>query len=215
MREDQNIHETTSGNLPVAAMALDSETTGAQAARLLIVEDDEDLARLLADHLAETLQIEVSIAGSCREAVDVELTRPQDLILADLLLPDGDAIGLQRQLQGISAAGFVLMSGVPTVNRVVEAMRLGAMDFLVKPFDLSQLTATVSDALVRQQKHAQMKQRYLRMRRLAKRILRDRREMRSRVDLVCRDLVQAYRRLAKRVVELYETYGQQPENGEI
>jgi DNA-binding NtrC family response regulator len=119
---------------------------------------------------------------------------------------------LQRELRGISAAGFVLMSGAPSVHRVVEAMRLGAMDFLVKPFDLAQLTSAVSDALTRQQDHSQLKVRHLRMRSLVKRALKDRRQMRKRVDLVCRDLVQAYRRLAKRVAELHELYGYQQNN---
>jgi DNA-binding NtrC family response regulator len=189
------------------AVQMDSRQKGPQPASVLIVEDDRDLATVLADHLAETLRLEVTVATTCREAVDVELSRPHDVILADLLLPDGEATGLQRQLRGISSASFVLMSGVPTISRVVEAMRLGAMDFLVKPFDLGQMTAAVADALARHQELSRAQARYLRMRRLAKRILHDRRELRRRVDLVCRDLVQAYRRLAKRVVELYELYG--------
>jgi DNA-binding NtrC family response regulator len=212
MRNNEHMHDEASEAVPTAAMHLDRRPAEPQVARLLIVEDDQDLARLLADHLAETLQLDVSIAGSCRQAVDIELGKPQDLILADMLLPDGDATSLQRQLRGISAASFVLMSGVPSVNRVVEAMRLGAVDFLVKPFDLSQLTTAVSDALARHENQAKLHVRYLRMRRLAKRILKDRRETRARVDLVCRDLVQAYRRLAKRVVELYELYGYQQNN---
>lgn len=212
MRDNEHGYDEASEAVPTMAMRADRQPAEPQAARLLIVEDDRDLAILLAEHLAETLQVEVSVAGTCREAVEIELSKPQDLILADLLLPDGDAISLQRQLRGISAASFVLMSGVPTVNRVVEAMRLGASDFLVKPFDLSQLTGTVNDALTRHQSDSQMRVRYLRMRRLAKRILKDRRELRGRVDLVCRDLVQAYRRLAKRVVELYELYGHEQNN---
>ena len=212
MRNNEHAHDEASPTVPTTAMRSDRRPAKQQTARLLIVEDDRDLATMLADHLSETLRAEVTVATTCREAVDIELSRPQDLILADLLLPDGDAVSLQRQLQGISAAGFVLMSGVPTVNRVVEAMRLGAMDFLTKPFDLSQLTAAVSEALARHQDLSQMQVRYVRMRRLAKRILQDRRELRGRVDLVCRDLVQAYRRLAKRVVELYELYGYQQNN---
>jgi DNA-binding NtrC family response regulator len=211
MRKNNEAHEKADAVVPMAMIESARHLTEKQPARLLIVEDDEDLATLLAEHLAETLRVEVTLATSCREAVDIELTKPQDLILSDLLLPDGDAVSLQRQLQGISTAGFVLMSGVPTVNRVVEAMRLGAMDFLVKPFDLSQLTAAVSDALGRLDKKSQLQMRYVRMRRLAKRILQDRRELRNRVDLVCRDLVQAYRRLARRVVELYDMYDHQPE----
>jgi len=183
-----------------------------QSPKLLIVEDDEDLARLLADHLAESLRIGVSVAGSVREAVDAELSNPHDLILADLLLPDGDAIALMRQLKDISRASFVLMSGVPTVGRVIEALRLGALDFLTKPFELSYLTAAVNDALARHQRAERLRLRYEKMKRLAKKIIQDRRELRQRVDLVCRDLVQAYRRLAKRVVELYELYGFDAEN---
>jgi DNA-binding NtrC family response regulator len=212
MRNDEYTHNEASEAVPTIAMRSDRQPADPQAARLLIVEDDQDLATVLADHLGETLQLDVSVAGTCRQAIDIELGKPQDLILADLLLPDGDATSLQRQLRGISAASFVLMSGAPTVSRVIEAMRLGASDFLIKPFDLSQLTAAVSEALARHQNQSQTQVRYLRMRRLAKRILKDRREMRKRVDLVCRDLVQAYRRLAKRVVELYELYGYQQNN---
>lgn len=212
MRNNDHAHDEASEAAAATAVQADRRTTEPQAARVLIVEDDRDLATVLADHLAETLRLEVTVATTCREAVDIELSRPQDVILADLLLPDGEATGLQRQLRGISSASFVLMSGVPTVNRVVEAMRLGAMDFLVKPFDLGQLTASVSDALARHQDLSRAQVRYLRMRRLAKRILHDRRELRRRVDLVCRDLVQAYRRLARRVVELYELYGYQQNN---
>jgi DNA-binding response OmpR family regulator len=212
MRNNEPLHDEASSAVPTAAIRSQCKPSRQQPARILIVEDDRNLATMLADHLSETLRAEVTVATSSREAVDIELNRPQDLILADLLLPDGDAISLQRQLQAVSAAGFVLMSGAPTVNRVVEAMRLGAMDFLTKPFDLSQMTAAVSGALARHQNLSQMQVRYLRMRRLAKRILQDRRELRNRVDLVCRDLVQAYRRLAKRVVELYELYGYQQNN---
>jgi len=194
---------------PATAVEAQQDRTKQQAARLLIVEDDQDLATILAEHLAETLGAEVTVAGSCHEAVDVELSRPQDLILADLYLPDGDAIGLMRQLQGISEVPFVLMSGVPTIGRVVEAMRLGAADFLSKPFELSHLTSAVSHALGKHRQQERMRIRYQRMRRLAKQILRDRRQLQERVDLVCRDLVHAYRRLAKRVVELYEMYGEQ------
>jgi len=209
MRNHDHAHDEASDATAATAVQADRRRSGPKPASVLIVEDDGDLATVLADHLAETLRLEVTVANTCREAVDVELSRPHDVILADLLLPDGEATGLQRQLRGISSASFVLMSGVPTVNRVVEAMRLGAMDFLVKPFDLGQMTAAVSDALARHQDLTRTQVRYQRMRRLAKRILHDRRELRHRVDLVCRDLVQAYRRLAKRVVELYELYGYQ------
>ncbi len=212
MSSNDFAYEDASPAVPTAAPDDLRHSSRSQAPRLLIVEDDHDLARVLADHLAETLQVEVTISGTIREAVDVELSRPQDLILADLILPDGDAVGLVRQLKGISAAGFVLMSGMPTIERVVEAMRLGAMDFLIKPFDLSHMTAAVGEALARHESQAQLQIRYQRMRRLTKRILKDRRDLRNRVDLVCRDLVQAYRRLAKRVVELYELYGYQQNN---
>ncbi len=155
MRTNKHSYDDSSEAVPTAAMEAAECLADPQAARLLIVEDDADLAKVLSEHLAEALQLDVSVAGTCRQAVDIELSKPQDLILADLLLPDGDAISLQRQLRGISAASFVLMSGVPTVNRVVEAMRMGALDFMVKPFDLSHMTAIVSDAMVRHQSRCQ------------------------------------------------------------
>ena len=197
--------------IPAPTAKLERRLEMNQPPKLLIVEDDEDLATLLSDHLAETLRADVLAVGTVHHAAELELDRPSDVILADLLLPDGDAIGLMRQLDGISEASFVLMSGVPTIGRIVEGMRLGAVDFLPKPFELSQLTSSVSDALAKHQDQARLRVRYERMRRLSKQIIADRRELRERVDLVCRDLVHAYRRLANRVVELYEMYGYQPD----
>jgi FixJ family two-component response regulator len=93
------------------------------------------------------------------------------------------------------------MTEKPTVGRALEAMRIGIRDMLPKPFALSQLGESVTQAVEDHHKRDRQQLRYDRLRRVSSRIIKERRVLRQRVDLVCRDLVGAYRRLAEKVVD--------------
>jgi DNA-binding NtrC family response regulator len=79
-------------------------------------------------------------------------------------------------------------------------MRLGVRDMFAKPFDLARLGESVERAAADHRKRRSERLRSERLRRVSGRIVRERRAMRQRVDLVCRDLVGAYRRLAEKYV---------------
>ena len=176
--------------------------------RILIVEDDADIADMLAEHFALVLGVDVSVARTAAEGLKLDLSHGHDVILADLKLPDGNGLDLARQLRDISDPQIVLMTGQPTTGQAIEGMRLGVRDLIGKPFDLTHLTATIRAVL---DDHAKASARELRSRRLrvlSGRIIRERRHLRKRLDLLCRDLVEAYRNLADKVVDIHPELGQ-------
>jgi two-component system response regulator AtoC len=114
---------------------------------LLVVEDEPNLAELMADVLADD-GLAVAHAGTVAEAEDRLAQRGFDALLLDIKLPDGDGLEL---LQRLRAAGVqtpvVVITAFGTVERAVQALRAGAFDFLVKPFDTARLRAAVAGAL--------------------------------------------------------------------
>jgi len=170
-------------------------------ARVLIVEDEPDIADMLADHITHNLGAETTVARTASEALKLELGHPHDVVLADVLLPDANALDLVRQLRDMSNPQVVLMTGEPNAGRAIEAMRLGVRDMMTKPFDLSHLTTTIRQLLDEQRQQQAKQQRSHRLRALASRIVRERRELRQRLDLLCRDFVHAHQRLAEKVVK--------------
>ncbi len=118
--------------------------------RLLIVEDDPLLLSVLAERLRRE-GLEVTTAATLAEARRaLDLAEP-DVGLLDLRLPDGEGLSLLREAapRGApgSAAAWVVMTAHATVSSAVEALKLGARDYLEKPFTLDRAVATVRQAL--------------------------------------------------------------------
>ena len=115
-------------------------------ARVLVMDDDEFLRSVIAERLDREGH-EVEEAGTleaAREAVD--RTAP-DLALLDLKLPDGSGQELLEELVEATDAVCVMMTAHASVESAVEALKLGARDYLEKPFSMDRLMATVSSAL--------------------------------------------------------------------
>ena len=110
--------------------------------RILIVDDDPQIAAGLAALLSLTW--EVRTAGTGREAVVAFGEFSPDVALVDVSLPDMTGIDLLHQFKTYSeTVAVIMMSGMSTLDRVVESMRLGAETFLQKPFDMDTLQATL------------------------------------------------------------------------
>jgi DNA-binding NtrC family response regulator len=117
------------------------------AGRILLVEDRDSLRRLLARALADD-GYEVAAAATGGDAVRLLGERPFDLVLTDLKLPDLsglEVLAASRQAQ--PRVPVVVLTGFGTVGAAVEAMKLGAYDFLEKPLELPDLTKLVGKAL--------------------------------------------------------------------
>ena len=110
--------------------------------RVLIVDDDEEVASGLAA-LLET-EWEVRIAANGRQAVVAFAEFSPDVVLLDVMLPDTSGIDLLHQFKMYSeTSAVIMMSGGGTLERVIESMKLGAETFLQKPFDYDTLTASL------------------------------------------------------------------------
>src|SRR5437016_7534361 len=106
-----------------------------QSHRVLVVDDEPDVARVIA-RLAESFGHEVVIA----ESVDAALARfdegPFDVVLTDLRLGREDGLALLRHLQERAAeVPVILITGQATIDSAMEAIRMGAYDYLAKPIE--------------------------------------------------------------------------------
>ncbi len=117
--------------------------------RVLIVEDEEKLRRVLSLHL-ESRGFEAVPVSTAEEAL--RLAPQAQLVLTDLRLPGMDGLELLDSLQRLNARlPVVVMTAFSSVETAVEAMKKGAADFLPKPFSLDHLDAVVAKALEVQQ----------------------------------------------------------------
>lgn len=111
----------------------------APAPHILLVEDAAALAGMYAEYLANC-GYEVETCGGGREGLEAFSRHNPDLLILDLHLPDMDGMDMLRTLQ---EKGFdkpvLVVTGHGSVSNAVEAIRLGAVDFLVKPFNLGKM----------------------------------------------------------------------------
>lgn len=110
---------------------------------VLIVEDDRDTRTMMAAWIG-TQGFTVSQAASLQEARAQLEMRPPDLVLLDLHLPDGSGLALLRDSAAAPACDVVLITGYATLDTSIEAMRLGAVDYLIKPVSAPQLQGVLS-----------------------------------------------------------------------
>ena len=115
--------------------------------RILLVEDRDSLRRLLARALADD-GYEVAAASTGGDAVRLLGERPFDLVLTDLKLPDRsglEVLAASREKQ--PRVPVVVLTGYGSIGAAVEAMKLGAHDFLEKPLELPDLARLVAKAI--------------------------------------------------------------------
>lgn len=117
-------------------------------ARIVCCDDDEDVRELLADLLAkEGYQVEVAANGVELRRI-VPRFRP-DLVICDLRMPGEDGLSLTRWLRGESHAAVLMLTAMGSTTDRIVGLEMGADDYLVKPFDPSELRARVRAVLRR------------------------------------------------------------------
>ena len=115
--------------------------------RILIADDEEAISTILAKRLAREGYNCVT-AKNGREALSHFYKDTFSLIITDIKMPEMDGIELLKRIKGINPNIRVIMvTGHPEINMAVEAMRLGAYDFIIKPADLELVALTVKKAL--------------------------------------------------------------------
>ena len=113
----------------------------------ILVVDDEALTLRTIGRALQAEGYEVTVAMSGEEAVKAFAQEPTDLALLDVVLPGIDGIEVLRQIKKQNTGTLVLMmSAYHMVDRAVESMKLGAYDYLIKPFHITDLLNTIQRA---------------------------------------------------------------------
>lgn len=117
---------------------------------ILLVDDDERLRRAAGKVLAAEGYRIVSVASG-RKALDVLRRQKVDLVISDLRLPDLDGIRLLKSVRELQPeTEIVMITGCGSIEVAVEAMKVGAYDFIQKPLDSASLLKTVAKAIEKQ-----------------------------------------------------------------
>jgi two-component system response regulator HydG len=112
---------------------------------LLVIVDDEQGILEVVSRFAERIGFDVAVCPSGREAISLLQTRRPDVMLIDLRMPDVGGLDVLRAIRDVDAhCQAVLMTGYASVDTAVEAVKLGAMDYLTKPLDFGRLEQLLS-----------------------------------------------------------------------
>ena len=123
-------------------------TADMPAARILIVEAETTIARFVSDALKEE-GFTVFIEGTLKEGLTTCSTRQPDLVVVDLGLPDGDGLDLIGSFRTFSTAPVIVLSARTDEKNKIQALDLGADDYIAKPFGMGELLACVRAQLRR------------------------------------------------------------------
>lgn len=116
--------------------------------RILIVDDDENIAELISLYLVKEC-FDTEIAQDGEEAVQKFKTYHPHLILLDIMLPGMDGYDVCREIRKSSNVPVIMLSAKGEVFDKVLGLKIGADDYMVKPFDSSELVARVQAILRR------------------------------------------------------------------
>src|SRR5882762_8797198 len=121
-----------------------SET--AHARPLLLVVDDEEPVLRVIERLAGKAGFDVVTCASGAEAMRALMRKPADLAMLDLRMPDVNGLDLLRQIRAaVPGCEVILMTGYAAVDSAVEAIKLGAREYITKPFDFERVGRVLSE----------------------------------------------------------------------
>ncbi len=120
--------------------------------KVLIVDDDEDMRATLTDFITSKMGIKVRTAADVPEAKRILQTEapPFDLVLADLKLPGGTGLDVLKAAHARSSDTLItIITGYASLETAIEAIRLGAYDYMTKPFSLDEIGVHVRNMIER------------------------------------------------------------------
>ena len=114
--------------------------------RILIVDDEREITEILSDLLSTSYHCVT--CGSAEEALALLRASEYALVISDITMPGMSGLEMIPHVRTLTPDTVVIMiSGMQTVESAIEALRLGAFDYVMKPFDLRQVEAVVKRAL--------------------------------------------------------------------
>jgi DNA-binding NtrC family response regulator len=114
--------------------------------RVLLVDDEKDFLEVMSERM-RTRDMEVTTASSAMDAIKLIESKTYDAIILDLMMPEMDGLeALKVMKEKNPDIQVILLTGHATVEKGIEAMKLGAMDLVQKPADLKALTEKIVKA---------------------------------------------------------------------
>lgn len=134
--------------VPESAVRLASRYTSTMPQQLLMIEDDRRLAGMVVEYLTHS-GFDVAHAESAADGLAWLTTHTADLVLLDLMLPDGDGLDVCRTLRQGSDVPVIMLTAKGDATDRVVGLEIGADDYLPKPFEPRELLARVRAVLRR------------------------------------------------------------------
>ena len=114
--------------------------------KVLLVDDEEDFTTTLAERM-RLRGLEVVVASSGSEAIEILKNQDFDAIFLDMVMPGMDGLETLQHVQNLDPDHqVVLLTGQGDLKKGIESIKLGAMDYLEKPADLNKLLEKISEA---------------------------------------------------------------------
>jgi DNA-binding NtrC family response regulator len=125
------------------AMAMPTADHRRKPLEVLVIEDEPDLQELLAEHLrARGLRVATASDGAAAVAVLQRNPGLYSMVVTDLQLPGADGFAVLNAARAANPSVYVvIITGYASLDAAIQAVRLGAYDFLTKPFSLGQIDA--------------------------------------------------------------------------
>jgi|GEM_PF-328070 len=121
-------------------------TRNDDAFKILVVDDNKELREILEEYLRGEGDL-VEGADNGREALEEQRKNCYDLIITDLNMPELSGIELIKIIKGEDdTTEFVIITGYASMDSAVEAIKIGAFDYIVKPFRMEELQVVVKNA---------------------------------------------------------------------
>ena len=181
------------------AMKRTAMRAGKGRRRIMLVEPDPALIEVIVAATIHRFDAQVTCAANAADAMDHHMREPHDLIIAELDLHDLDGLELARRITTLREQPIILLADNITSDQAIEAMRLGIRDVFRKPFPVARLLDAAESAISAFEMRQQHRARYDRLRGLVRHVIRERRDLYRRMNLVCRDLVGSHKRLVSRL----------------
>lgn len=174
---------------------------GQNELKVLIVDDDEDMRATLTDFITSKMGIKVRTAAEVTEAKRLlqSETPPFDLVLADLKLPGGTGLDVLKAAHARSSDTLItIITGYASLETAIEAIRLGAYDYMTKPFSLDEIGVHVRNMIERVSLSKENARLSLRLQELYEQVHRlqsERSDMAKFQDEIRRELQESHRKL--------------------
>jgi len=128
-----------------------------QRKRVLVVDDEENIRQILKEYLDE-FGYEVACAVNGQEALQIYKNGRFDVILSDLVMRPVDGLELLGEVKKVDPdAIFIMITGYPSIESALEAVKKGAKDYITKPFNIDEIRLKMERVLLEQSLQGRLK----------------------------------------------------------